>query len=50
MEIHKSEDCDPKIIEDAHEIYNSINEFAYKQFHLKHGKLCNIKPKQRKRK
>lgn len=31
-------------------IYDSIYSFALKQFHLNHGKLCNIKPKQSKRK
>ena len=31
-------------------IYNSIYSFAQKQFHANHGKLCNVKPKQSKRK
>ena len=31
-------------------IYDSIYSFAHKQFHANHGKLCNIKPKQSKRK
>lgn len=39
-----------QIKETVDTIYNSIYSFAQKQFHLKHGKLCNIKPKQRKRK